>query len=89
MKISVLVDYGLVLDFDHLPRKTKLFTYEGVNGIEQNHHELRLRFGDYKQKFSGNVYGFPLPERFVEEVNRVLLEPVSYLVNLNLDEYGY
>jgi len=87
--IRVMVDYGLVLEFDRLPRQTKLFTYETVNDIEQNNLELGSGFGDYKQKFSGDVHGFPTPQRFAEEVNRTLLEPTGYLVELNLETRRY
>ena len=87
--IRVIVDYGLVLDVDHVPRQTKLFTYETVNDIEQNNLELGLGFGDYKKKFSGDVREFPTPQRFVEEVNRTLLKPTSFLVKLNVETRRY
>lgn len=73
--------YGLVLDFDKIPRRTKLFSFESFD---------ELGFG----KQDNLMFGFgiggrgdrPSPDYFLRQVNHVLKNPEPYLLKLNLDK---
>lgn len=72
------VFYGLTLDLDNIPRKTKLYFYEDITSLAKNNNfRITSNFPRY-----ANINHCPTPKEFLEDVNRVLPKPRVYAVDL-------
>ena len=82
--IAVQVTYGLTVDFDELPRQTRLFTFETYGSFMQKDLHLGAGFpSNLTEKY--RFEGYPTPEEFAQSVNTVLqTHDTFYLIQLDL-----
>jgi len=81
--IKVNVPYGLTLDND-AQRKVQLYSYEQATRSMHTHNlKIASCFPSYlESKYYSDFDGYPTPEAFVKNVNRVLQKPLDHLLKL-------
>ncbi|MDP4039022.1 MAG: hypothetical protein Q8P57_00355 [Candidatus Pacearchaeota archaeon] len=81
---GVYAHYGLALDFDNIPRMTRLYNFTSIEASGRFCEQEDLRLGDgiyFNPHFSGLL---PSAEGFVRQVNSVLMNPKQHLIELHL-----
>ncbi len=76
--IRVHCPYGLIMDFDHIPRQLKIFNYE-VTSPKYPKRNIEVTLG-YSIRRKDNEIS---PEFFIRQVNDALKEPNRHLIEFN------
>ncbi len=87
--IMVYGHYGLILDFDHIPRELKIFNYETTSPMapmRERKIEVILGYGIIEPSGGEGVLGELerlTPETFIEKVNDALKNPKGHIIEFD------